>query len=817
MSLRPCALAALISTLPHAALADIPLLGCNLPHESLNDGDFEQVRATWRQFKQSPCWTARHLPGKGSKPVGIDLGKIFGGGNDAVEFHSVPLTGQDSAYPKPVPGDVLQWSFAARAEYPCDSRVSMALMFGETASVVADRKPVPGGKVDNAVFTGRHTITDEDAKSGALGVRLTLHSSEDTKVYVDHVDLKVLRPDTAGPDSLTAEPVDAGIALHWSGSSPDARYNVYRSSSPRKDFKPIATGISGTGFTDSRIINGLTNHYIVTRAGENESSASPVVSSRKTDTKPPLAPSNLKASGGDTVIHLTWNSADDDIASYNIFRGDAQGNHMTRIAKGIKPRAYEDMLPIKGARNTYSVQAVDHSGNTGTVSETIGASVKAVPGASFSDLILPMPIHKALRSDLWGADDVLPRDPTNGVESPEWTYWGGRVVKDAHDGKYHIINTRWPESARKGHWEWPNSTVAHLVSDQPTGPYSVRDEIAYTYQNGLGHNPSVIRLRDGRYMLYSLVHFKPMIFTSASMNGPWKLEGELTVEENDTNYDRARDYQYTRNLCFVERPDGAMLVVSKFGAMMLSETGLLGPYKVLTRSVHHNPTIPDQYRKSNYEDPALWYDGVQYHMLINAFLDYRAIYLRSPDGIRWHYETGLAFTPGVAVHEDGTRNLWDKVERPHVLVDEFGRATHLSLAASDSPKEDDYGNDKHSAKNLILPLVVYKRIEVLDTTRLLVHSEPGFNASTDLDLDTLRYGSPDEVNFGRGGKITRTEPHANGLILEFAATDSGITANDFAGKLIGRSNSGSLVVGYTKLNTGYSQQARPARVTAPTP
>ena len=36
----------------------------------------------------------------------------------------------------------------------------------------------------------------------------------------------------------------------------------------------------------------------------------------------------------------------------------------------------------------------------------------------FSDLIKPMPIMGELRSDLWGAESVLPRDPDNGWSIP---------------------------------------------------------------------------------------------------------------------------------------------------------------------------------------------------------------------------------------------------------------------------------------------------------------------------------------------------------------------------------------------------------------
>ena len=126
-----------------------------------------------------------------------------------------------------------------------------------------------------------------------------------------------------------------------------------------------------------------------------------------------------------------------------------------------------------------------------------------VKGASFSDLILPMSVHKGgLRSDLWGAEGVIPRDPENGIESPDWSYWGGRPVKDK-DGKYHMNVTRWPANATKGHWEWPGSTVAYTVAEQPDGPYRVVRETAYDFASGYGHNPDIILMNDGTFLFYS--------------------------------------------------------------------------------------------------------------------------------------------------------------------------------------------------------------------------------------------------------------------------------------------------------------------------
>ncbi|TWT78850.1 Amylopullulanase precursor [Planctomycetes bacterium CA13] len=784
------------------AKADIVLIGSDLPNESVLDGDFRTIMSGWRQFRQSPHWTSKAVIG--DMKLGLAEGRISSGGNLVATYES-PTLDHNASYAKVSAGDVLAWRFAAKAEYPCDATVSFGLVFGDTERVLADQVKVPTAATEPKVFEGTYTVSEEDSRLGVPFARFMLRSDHNINVYVDWVDLKVLRSETAGPRELDGVVNDDGISLKWSKGPSDARYTIYRSNHPRKSYEKIAQGVKGYAWDDAAITNGITYYYTVTQMTDEESAASPVVKIRKVDTDPPQAPSDVDAVGEAWVINLKWQINDKDIASYNILRGDAEGNHLTRIASGITRQRYEDMLPIKGIQNTYAVEAVDYSGNVSPVSETASAIVKAVRGASFSDLLLPMPIHKELSSDLWGAEGVLPRDPDNGVEDPDWTYWGGKVIRDPGDMKYHILVTRWPEGARKGHWEWPFSRVAHVVADDPTGPYKVVDDIAYEFHDGLGHNPNIIALHDRRFALYSLIDWKACFLTSTSMNGPWMFEGELTVEHDESD---PRAYRYFRNLSGVQCGDGSILMVTKAGAMMRSENGLLGPYKVLTNTVDENATIPEQYRKSNYEDPALWYDGVQYHMLINAFLDYRAIYLRSPDGVNWKYEDGLAYTPTCTVYEDGTRTFWYKVERPNVLQDEHGRATHLSLAAIDVKKADDYGNDNHSAKHLVIPLVVYRRVSMLNTTpvkqntlqiKVLIHSEDGFNASQDLDLDSLRLGASEAVNYGRGARLVSTDPHRDGLVLTFDGTANGITAKNFVCKLIGKTKRGELVVGYSKL------------------
>jgi len=789
-------------TLALPAASDTALIGLNLPEASLLDGDFNLVRnASWRKYKQTPHWTSKAV--EGNRKVGLSADRISSGGN-AVATYDSPIL-DHTACKKLSAGDILTWRFAANAEYECDGRVSLGLVFGDTEKLLADRVRVPTGPAEPEVYEGQYVVTEKDAASGMPSARFTLRSDHAINVYVDYVDLRVRSagdPATPHPSAQTAQD---STTLTWADTG--NAHHVYRSDNARGPYFRVAQAVQAPHWTDRNVVSGKTYHYALKRADDAHAAASETVPARHVDRIPPAEPVQLRAAGQPWTVRLTWQTSDPDTASYTVLRGDADGKNLQPIASGITKTTYTDDLPPKGVTSSYAVQAVDFSGNTGSTSIIASAQPTLVRGASFSDLLRPMPITHPLRDDLWGTDAVRPRNANNGIEHPDWSYWGGRPVRDA-DGRYHMLVVRWPEGDRRGHWAWPDSTTVHTVSDHPTGPYVATNDRAYDHARGLGHNADVTVLNDGRFLLYSLIKWKPTLLTADTMQGPWTVEGEMSIDYDEDKLDDPREYQVQRNLSGVQLDDGNMLFVTKFGRMIKSTDGLLGPYQVLTDVIQNNPTVPKKYRSSGYEDPVMWRDGVQFHMIINAFLDYRAIYLRSPDGVNWIYDDGLAYTPQSTAYEDGTRPRWYKLERPHVLQDEYGRATHLSLAATDVAKRLDFANDGHSAKNLIIPLTPHKRMTLLDeapagaapgSVAVLVRSEEAFDAADDLDLASLRLGPPTEVNRGRGGTLTHTTPHPDGLVLVVEGADTGLVGDDFVYKLIGQTKSGELVVAFCRL------------------
>jgi len=105
-------------------------------------------------------------------------------------------------------------------------------------------------------------------------------------------------------------------------------------------------------------------------------------------------------------------------------------------------------------------------------------------------------------------------------------------------------------------------------------------------------------------------------------------------------------------------------------------------------------------------------------MVVNDWKGRTAYHMRSKDGVTWKEDPGEAYAIDIDRYEDGTKVGWYKYERMKVLQDEYGRPTHMYLAVIDVPKKEDLGKDKHSSKNIALPLVVERRLRILNKDKI---------------------------------------------------------------------------------------------------
>ncbi len=317
-------------------------------------------------------------------------------------------------------------------------------------------------------------------------------------------------------------------------------------------------------------------------------------------------------------------------------------------------------------------------------------------GKTFIDYFLPTPITGALAKTVWGAAAVGPRDPLNGLEDQSmshWDYWDGKILKTP-DGKYHLFGSRWDQA--KGHSEWHNSRAIHAVSEALLGPYVDKGLCWPDNQGGKGHNVTALVLPDGRYAVVVSETRPGDVFVASTPDGPWEYLGAIKVVNN-----QFRNLGWMSNTSIMVRPDGRFEIVPRSGAILLSTTGVLGPYTVQGPSIY--PQVAGL-SLHNLEDPTIWYSGGLYHIVVNSWSERVAYHLTSVDGISdWKYR-GVAYDPtkDFLRYTDGTVNHWNKMERPSVYLED-GHVTAVTLAVIDIPKEQENGNDGHGSKIVVIP------------------------------------------------------------------------------------------------------------------
>ena len=408
---------------------------------------------------------------------------------------------------------------------------------------------------------------------------------------------------------------------------------------------------------------------------------------------------------------------------------------------------------------------------------------KLVPGGRFLDRFEPM--KGSLKGEhIWGCEGVQDRYVDNGIEDNIWSYWGGNI-RLGDDGLYHMFVAAWLEASEKGHMEWPGSYIIHVVAEKPDGPFKPVQMV------GRGHNPEFYRTADGTWVIYVIGGR----YTSKSLYGPWTAD-KYTYDPRDRKI-----IEGLSNVTFADRQDGSRLAVCRGGGIWISRDGLDNLQQVSCERVY--PAV-----EGAFEDPLVWRDNVQYHLIVNDWLGRIAWYLRSPDGFNWTVDPGEAYTPGIAVHGDGTQEDWFKYERIKVIQDEYGRAYQANFAVIDTLKHEDKMLDRHSSKNICIPLNKGVLMDIVSagpitsktkTIDLRVRAEQGFNPQKDIDFASLRFGSNELVNYGEGACVTSVRNDGAHVILTFDAKAAQIGPEEFAPKLLGKYADGHMLYGYTRV------------------
>jgi hypothetical protein len=277
---------------------------------------------------------------------------------------------------------------------------------------------------------------------------------------------------------------------------------------------------------------------------------------------------------------------------------------------------------------------------------------------------------------------LLPARRESGLRIPGQYVWCSSVIHA--EGKWHMFSSAWPKREEAGQYDsvellqnyWCLSTVVHAEADDPEGPY----EYTETLLQGRGgdhwvyeccHNPCIVRA-GGTYVLYFQTkgreHDDRYIgyATADSVRGPWTLaERPLDLGFNVNN-----------PAVWVEE-DGRVRIAFRTPGMKIA-IAEADAYDAAYRIVN-----PDMCPGIPLEDPFLYRQGAEYHMLIEdnggkLTGDVRhGAHLVSDDGVDFALfePEPKAYSHTVRWREGGETTL-DRRERPWLILQD-GAPTHL--------------------------------------------------------------------------------------------------------------------------------------------
>jgi fibronectin type 3 domain-containing protein len=230
----------------------------------------------------------------------------------------------------------------------------------------------PFAKVNGAPLTGA-TYDDADVLPGTTYfyrvVGVDPHGHETASSDVVSATPVGIPGRPAAPTGLVATATAGGVALDWADNAEPALagYHVYRATAPAGPFERITTAlVAASAYADSGL-PATPFSYVVTAVDDRgrESEPSAVASATPLDAGPPAAPTGLAATPRQGSVDLDWDdSAEPDLAGYNVYRAPAPAGPFTRRNTALVPVS---AFTVENASNEipfwYRVTAVDASGN----------------------------------------------------------------------------------------------------------------------------------------------------------------------------------------------------------------------------------------------------------------------------------------------------------------------------------------------------------------------------------------------------------------------------------------------------------------------
>ncbi|MCP3963315.1 MAG: S8 family serine peptidase [bacterium] len=186
----------------------------------------------------------------------------------------------------------------------------------------------------------------------------------------------VLAPPCAAPSAasgLAATPMGSNrIDLTWNPVARDS-YSVHRATSPGGPYERIATGLTGTAYSDTSVSGAVTYYYVVTAINDpncestfsNEASATAFGDCTVAPTFTGLTSVGPADTGGSCVMRLEWPTASSPCPGpmvYNVYRSTTSGfipGPANLLEACVTETFYDDASAVSGTEYHYVVRAED--------------------------------------------------------------------------------------------------------------------------------------------------------------------------------------------------------------------------------------------------------------------------------------------------------------------------------------------------------------------------------------------------------------------------------------------------------------------------
>jgi len=178
------------------------------------------------------------------------------------------------------------------------------------------------------------------------------------------------------PQNVVASGQPGAVSLSWSAADHASLYVIDRSLAANGPFTQVANGISGTTYTDTDVINGVTYYYRVQALNSAGASISIVVQAMPSDL--PTAPT-LTVSAADGSASLMWSTSTGvGPITYSVERSTTSGSGFSLVTNNLSTTSFSDASLTDGTVYYYRVYASNVAGDSSDSNE-----VPAEPIAPF--------------------------------------------------------------------------------------------------------------------------------------------------------------------------------------------------------------------------------------------------------------------------------------------------------------------------------------------------------------------------------------------------------------------------------------------------